>query len=219
MDFTTTAMARPEIVYSTYKSFNKRLKGIDLKKCKLFINIDPLPDNIDRREVEDVAKQFFGEVHANYPDKPNYTEAYNWIWSNASTEFIFNLEDDWNLEEDVFIPHLLENFKTHPNLMEIALRAYKYKYLKCPTSPSIMHERYYKAVGGNLNKKLNPETQLRGKNFGIEMPDPESGISQKGKLIVYPKNVILKDIGRQWLDNSGYQRPKKKCYFTSWEKK
>ena len=35
MDFTTTAVIRPEIIDSTYKSFNENLLGINLKKCTL----------------------------------------------------------------------------------------------------------------------------------------------------------------------------------------
>ena len=220
MDFTTTAMARPEIVERTYASFSKNLKGIDLKECRLFINIDPLPSGKDRKEVTKVAKKYFREVIPNYPDKPNYTAAYNWLWSSAESNIIFNLEDDWELIEEVPIPELVDHFNNYPEMMEVALRAYTYEYPKCPTSPCLMGKKYYKAVGGKLNITLNPEIQLRGRKFGIEMPNPKDKIPFKGKLIVYPENkVILKDIGRSWLKRSNYRRPKKKARFTSWETK
>lgn len=222
LDFTTTAMARPDIVDKTYESFNKNLKGINLKDCRLFINIDPLPTNVDRNEVTKISEKYFSVVIPNYPDKPNYTAAYNWIWSNADSEFIFNLEDDWELLREISIKELLEYFKKYPSLMEVALRAYSYKYRACPTSPSIMHRRYYKAVAGKLDEKINPEVQLRGKNFGIEMPSPRFKISWKGKIIAYPEqeneeSIILKDIGRLWLDKTNFRRPKNKSGFTTWE--
>lgn len=223
MDFTTTAMARPEIVDKTYASFSKNLKGIDLNGCRLFINIDPLPEDIDRKKVTKIAQKYFKEVYPNYPENPNYTAAYNWIWSNAKSEFIFNLEDDWELLREVSIPELLEYFKKYPELMEVALRAYSYRYRACPTSPSIMHSRYYKAVAGKLNEKINPEIQLRGKSFGIEMPAPRFKISWKGKVVAYPeqndeKSIILKDLGREWLKKSGFRKPKtEKSKFISWE--
>jgi len=218
MDFTTTAMARPDIVDQTYASFSENLDGIDLKQCGLFINVDPIPSDVDRMEVIKVAKKYFGEVHYNFPNRPNYTRAYNWIWSNARTKYIFNLEDDWGLLEEVSVPYLLEYFGEYPDLMEVALRAYTYSYKACPTSPSIMHERYYKAVAGKLDEKFNPECQLRGKNFGIEMPARSLGVSPKGKIIAYPdKRVILKDLGRNWLERSKFAKPNvSKKYFTSW---
>jgi hypothetical protein len=107
--------------------------------------------------------------------------------------------------------------------MEVALRAYSCIYDKCPLSPNIMHERYYKAVAGKLDESLNPEIQLRGKNFGIEMPSLHPKISWKGKLAVYPEethDIILKDIGRAWLKKSMYKKPTvKKSHFTSWNVK
>ncbi len=225
MDFTTTAMARPDIVHDTYATFSKNLEGIDLKQCRLFINIDPLPVDGDREKVVKVGKKFFGEVYANLPDKPNYTEAYNWIWSNAETKFIFNLEDDWGLMEPVSIPMLLKYFDDglYPELLEVALRAYTYPYKSCPTSPSIMHERFYKAVGGKLNPKVNPEMQLRGNRFGIFMPARSLGVRHEGRIICYPedtKRVILKDLGRVWLEKSEYAKPNiQKDQFVAWIKK
>lgn len=223
MDFTTTAMARPEIVDRTYASFSKNLKGIDLKECRLFINVDPLPNDVNREEVIKVAEKYFEEVHPNYPEKANFTAACNWIWSNAQTEYIFHLEDDWQLIEKVSVPQLLKYFKKHSKLLEVALRAYRYQYLICPLSPNIMHERYYKAIAGKLNENCNPEIQLRGKKFGIDMPTREFKISTKGKLVIYPEKknkIIVKDIGRKWIKKSKYKKPKgKKGHFTTWESK
>lgn len=222
MDFTTTATARPDIVERTYSSFNKHLKGIDLKQCRLFVNVDPIPRGVKQKSVTNVGLKYFGEVIPNYPKVPNYTAAYNWVWSMAESKYIFNLEDDWELTTDVNVKKLVSYFDTHPNLYIIPFRAYKYKYLTCSTSPGIMHERYYKAVGGKLNEKINPEVQLRGKKFGIAMPSPERKIPAKGKIIVYPpeiKKVIVRDIGRKWAKQQNFIRGGgKKCYFTTWEK-
>ncbi len=222
MDFTTTAMARPDVIYKTYKSFSKNLVGIDLKECRLFINIDPLPIDVDRKEVTKIASQYFKEVNPNYPEKPNFTAACNWLWSNAETKYIFHLEDDWTLLKKVSVPLLLKYFNKQPELMQVILRAYRYTYFKCVLSPGIFHERFYKMVAGKLNEGCNPEIQLRGKKFGIKMPDPESKITSKGKIIVHEsksKNIIVKDSGRAWLKKSGYKKPKKKGSFTSWESK
>lgn len=221
MDFTTTATSRPDIVERTYSSFNKHLKGIDLKQCRLFINVDPIPRDVKQKFVTKVGLKYFKEVISNYPKKPNYTAAYNWIWSMAESKYIFNLEDDWELTTDVNVEELVSYFDTYPNLYIVPLRAYKYRYLTCPTSPGIMHERYYKAVAGNLNEGLNPEVQLRGNKFGLSMPSKERKISPKGKVIVYPseiKRVIVRDIGRVWARNQKFKKGGgKKSYFITWE--
>jgi hypothetical protein len=219
LDFTTTAVARPKIVDRTYASFHKNLKGIEFDKCTLYINIDPLPASVDRNKVIKVAEKYFGKVVANTPEQGNYTQAYNWCWSSAQTEYIFNLEDDWTLKEEVNVDRIMRFFDAHKNLFEVALRAYPYVYQKCPTSPAFLHERFYKKVGGNLDPTLNPETQLRGKKFGIKMPCKAENISHEGKVCVYPKNVkkvILKDIGREWIESSKFKRPPKKARFTTW---
>ena len=137
-----------------------------------------------------VAEKYFGEVYPNYPEKANFTAACNWIWSNAKEEYIFNLEDDWIILKDVPMSHLLEYFNKHTKLMQVNLRAYDYVYTTLPLSPSVIHERYYKAVAGKLDIKINPEVQLRGKNFGIKMPSPSLNIPSKGKIITYPKEII-----------------------------
>ncbi len=212
LDFTTTAVARPKIVNRTYQSFSKNLKGVDFKKSRLFINIDPLPTTVDRQEVVAVAEQYFGEVVANMPDVGNYTAAYNWVWPNAETEHIFNLEDDWLLTEEIDVQKMLKWFRKKENLYEVALRAYPYHYDKTPTSPSIMHERFYKAIGGNLDESLNPEVQLRGNPFGLDQIDAS-------KVVAMPKHVVLQDIGRDWIESQPFQRPPKKARFTTWVEK
>lgn len=222
IDFTTTAMNRPNIIDRTYASFSENLEGVDLKNCRLFINIDPLPKG-DREEVTKVSKKYFGEVFPNYPNKPNFTAACNWIWSNAKTEYIFHIEDDWILLEKINISDIIECFQHRPKLLEVALRAYNYHYKVCPLSPCVMHKRYYKAIAGNLNEQFNPEVQLRGINFGIEMPSPVFKISEKGRIVVYPENkktIIIRDIGRPWMKSSEFVKSGEvKKYFNSWELK
>jgi hypothetical protein len=221
IDFTTTAMARPEILEQTYQSFSENLRGLDLNKCRLFINIDPLPEGVNRNGCIVVAKKYFKEVVVNLPEEPNYTAAYNWLWSSAESEFIFNLEDDWRLAVEVRWSDLIAYFKKYPQLLSVALRAYRYDYKSCPTSPSVMHRRFYGAVGGNLDETINPESQLRGANFGIEMPAKVFGIPPKGKVVAHPHSgVILEDLGRDWIKQSDYRIPPvKKNRFVRWVKK
>jgi len=225
MDFTTTAMARPSILNTTLNSFSKNLVGIDLKKCRLIINIDPLPPEIRRKNVVKVARKYFGEVIYNYPKTANFTAAVNWTWSRAKTEYIFHLEDDWELTQKVSIPKVIKHFEINKQLLQIIFRAYRYRYITCALSPSIIHRRMYSAIGGNLNEKMNPEAQLRGERFGIIMPRRgKPGITPAGKIVVHPpksRKIVLRDLGRAWIRKTKYKKTGagKKARFLTWESK
>jgi len=226
MDFTTTAVARHAVFDRTLASFSKNLKGVDMKECRLVVNVDPLPAKGDRQAVVDVAKKYFKEVKYNFPSKANFTAAYNWILSNAETEYIFNLEDDWELFVPINVNKIINCFKDK-NMLQVLLRAYRYHYRTCALSPGIWHRRFYSAVGGNLKTDLNPEAQLRGERFGIVMPTSggkKGGISYKGRIAVFPqgvRQVVLKDLGRKWINKSPYKKSGagKKAHFITWERK
>lgn len=223
MDFTTPAVARPYLIDQTYSSFSKNLKGIDLKQCRLFINIDPFPEDVKRKNVVKVAQKYFKEVHYNYGEVGNFTAACNWIWSNADTKFIFHLEDDWELISEVNLAKILKYFDKYPNLLQVALRAYHYPYRSVALSPGIMHERLYKAVAGKLDPNKNPESQMRGEKYGIKMPARSLKISYKGLVIAYPEKIktrVIRDLGRGWMKSSQYRKPDvSKSNFITWIKK
>jgi hypothetical protein len=223
MDFTTPAVIRPDIINLTYKSFSKNLKGVDLKQCRLFINVDPLPEGAIKKGVIKIARKYFKEVHYNYAKVGNFTAACNWIWSHADTPFIFHLEDDWELVREISVKKMLKYFDKHSDLLQVVLRAYRYPYRSVALSPGIMHERLYKAVAGKLRENKNPESQMRGEKYGIRMPARSLKILNRGLVAVYPeklKAVVVRDRGRKWLDASAYKKPRcSKTNFISWQKK
>lgn len=226
MDFTTTAVARPNILNKTLKSFSRNLRGIDLKECRMIINVDPLPPDGNRKDVVKVAKKYFKEVRHNYPETGNFTAAINWVWSNAETEYIFHLEDDWELIHPVSVPKMLRFFEKNDQLLQVIIRAYRYAYKTCALSPSIIHRKMYSAMGGKLTTEVNPEAQLRGERNGIIMPtrSKKKGVSHKRLIVVYPeaiRKVVLRDLGRAWINKTPYRKTGdgKKARFTTWEKK
>ena len=247
LDVTTTAVPRPEIHERTFCTYTRNIKGVDWENSTLYMNIDPLPckhqqdvDNMRRDIFRSmlVARKYFGNVKVNLPTKANYTAAYNWVWSNAKTELILNLEDDWELNREIDINEVIKPFKECETLYEVVLRAYTYHYPCTCTSPAILHKRYYGAIGGKLDPKRNPETQTHSRrDLGIFIPNKKNcpGDEIKKYVQVYPEKcndyteVISNDIGREWLNNSGFDRPqnfdqkdkryKKKCHFTKWVRK
>jgi len=227
-DFTTTATNRIDIVEHCYASFHKNLEWVDWNNSTLLINIDPVPLGINASNFMDMCSKYFGQVIINIPDKPNYTQAYKWVYRKANSKLIFNLEDDFILTRKVDVRALVEYFNQNKELYSVSLRVYPWHYQSIPTSPQILHKRFYKIVGEGLDPKINPEVQLRGSKWGLKMPTFREGygpkISEKGKLVVYPEqggdhNCIVKDIGREWSKSRGLLRTKEKKDFVTWERK
>ena len=223
MDFTTTAVARPKILDRTLASFNKNLRGVNLKECRIVINIDPFPRKANRKAVIQVAEKYFKEVKYNLPKVASFPAAYKWVFSNAETEYIFNLEDDWELRSKIEISKIMEYFKKNPKMIQVLLRAYRYHYRTCALSPGVWHMKFYEAAGKNLKTDLNPEAQLRGERWGIIMPTRAmKAVKAKNFVGVYPqslKHVVVRDLGRAWINKRPFRKngAGKKARFTSWE--
>ena len=207
--FCTTAMPRPDIVEATYKSFSNNIKDLDLKEQRLLLNIDPVSSgdlDSDIEETKEVARRYFGEVIVNVPEKPNFTAAVDWCWTTANTEFVFHLEDDWELRQAINIGEIISNMRSN-GYMQTILRAYTYTYSKLVLSPSIIHRDYYSRFAGEFDYDVNPEIQLR-KPF-----------VDKKKIFVAGKNPIVFDLGRAWLKGQPFKKPSMKGEFTEWEQK
>jgi len=234
IDITTTAMPRPDILDRCYSSFQKYLIGVDFTECDCYINIDPLPASNERQckyinqmisATIETAKKHFGNVIVRAPKTPNYAAAYKWLWSKAQSDIILNIEDDWELLRPISVNHLIKKFTAIKTLYQIVFRAYSYVYPTCCTSPSLLHRRWYKPVSNGMNKIENPESQIHKNNnnkFSVFVPNRKTCDSKKhpGKkreiekyIIPYPKNnfdrscIIVKDIGKKWIENSPYISP------------
>lgn len=203
ISFTTTSLNRPEILEKTFSSFTNNIKDIDFKQCQLFINIDPIP-NDQRENCIEICKKFFGECFINLPDSPNFTKALNWCWKKANTDWIFHLEDDWLLLKEINLVDLIKKFE---NKKHIHLRAYKnHPYATTSLSPSLIRKDHYKSMVDKFDLNRNPEHQI-----------------QLNQVVIINKNdmcatseVIVKDIGREWLENNKMKKPNNKDKFTSY---
>lgn len=202
--FTTTAMARPELIERTYGSFKENMSGIDWGSTTLFVNIEPLPDANAVNSVIEVCKQFFGRVVTRTPKEANFTKALSWCWNQVNTDYVLHLEDDWVLTSKIEFKDLLKLF-VNDKTKQVVLRAYPYEYDKMCLSPSVIRGSWVKRFEFDFN--LNPEVQLRKSWVRPEY------------INVPHNNIVVKDIGRKWIESSDYKKPGHKASFTSWEKK
>lgn len=205
IDFTTTAMRRPDILRKTYESFCTNIKGVDFSQSTLYINIEPLPDDVPIKNVVKVAKSFFGQVVYNEPSECNFTAAVKWSWGHTTRDYVFHLEDDWALLSPLKISKMIE--RLNPPVVQVALKAYAYKYKKIALSPSLLSGQFVRDVSTKLKITSNPEVQLRGENV--------EGCS----IVAFSDKIIIKDIGREWIKKSKYTRCSKiKHEFVAWKK-
>jgi len=199
-------MARPDVFIRTYDSFRRNLLGIDWKNSKIYLNVDPMPSSGLVSSVIDAAKEYFGTVIVRSPKNASFPAAVEWWWKTVEEGIYLHLEDDWVLTKKISIKYLVRQFQ-NKDIQQVIIRAYSRGYRKMCLSPSVIRSDFAKKF--TFNHNLNPEIQLRTQFV-------------KRKNICCPfvkKNVLVKDIGREWIENKDFRKPKAKCDFTSWEKK
>ncbi|MFW6129803.1 MAG: hypothetical protein ACOC56_01390 [Atribacterota bacterium] len=222
-DFTTTACIRPAIIRKCYRSFYDRLKGIDFDKCTLYINIDPVPEKENAEEVIRVAEKFFGNVFYNTPEEPNFSLALKWCWQNTTSDYVFHLEDDWELVKEFRVAEVLKYFSKNnyrknviksgrcvkKKIIGITPRAYGFTDNRLGLTPTLFDGSFIRKVAKRLKKNKNPERCFR------KMYAREYGQRH------YPDKTRIKwvkDIGRDWLEAQDYIK-NKKYDWVMWRKK
>ena len=210
-EFTTTACCRPEIIERTYQSFSNNLLNVNFSKSILYINIDPIPKNTNPELVLDIAKKYFGEVIYNIPKSPNFTNALKWCWSKPKNKYFFHLEDDWILLKSIDINVLVKLINN--KYVSVLLRGYKKDRNTIDLAPSLFSTEFANRISKKLNINYNPEEQIRapiGSDIRISEPTDCT--------LRYPDEIVIKDIGREWLRNNNIKRNNTKDVklFTGW---
>lgn len=238
-----TAVRRPEIIYKTLSSFANNLFNQELlESSRLIINIDPVggpKECIDL--IKDICYSFFlDRVTFRIPEKPNFSAAFKWLWKQTTADYVFHLEDDWELIRRININEIinvldsesdlslmrLPMFRSGFSIMKNWNRFYPWngKYFECPKElkrsvgfcghPSIIKKEFIKAIVDHINVMYNPEKQFhRGSVQILKTVD-------KYRFGVWgPQNSdpAIIDLGRDWLRNKPWQKKGTKAFFTEWE--
>lgn len=116
LEFTTTAVVRPDWLDLTYRTLNDSLTDVDLKtEGTLYINIDPVPRNSKEaiEEELDIAKSYFKTVHHRIGNPGgNFSEACAWTLNQPTGDYFFNIEDDWCFIEKFSIEEYIKEIQT-----------------------------------------------------------------------------------------------------------
>ena len=225
IDITMTATIRPLILERTLYSFTKKMLT-DKNRYRLIINVDPIGENVASKEVLKVAKKYFDDITYNYPDIPGFCKAAMWCWRQTTAEYIFHLEDDWELLCPINIDSMIDILNENPKLISLRLnkdntgsnkqtRAWGFMYYpKISLNPTLFKGNFIREVVELMDPELNPEKQLR-----------PTDKHERGRLIalitngIYTKDstgIVVKDIGRSWMDKSNFT---KEIGFREWKEK
>jgi hypothetical protein len=242
IDVMTTAMRRPELYQQTIDSFVTKL--FKDEPLRIIINVDPAGDDVASLEVVEVAQQYAKEVVYRCPAECSFPKALKWCWGQATSEFCFNLEDDWLLQQPVDLQAMKHLFETIPKLGMLRLSKWvpdeqKVGWCKAwnkwlpwtgqfyePPSelhglcamtghPTFLRGEFVRKVAPLLDDVHNPERQFRhNPAVNAEVFRWRSGVVCGPEPI---RTVI--DIGEAWRKERGWLKEEPKAWMTKWVRK
>jgi hypothetical protein len=229
LDIACTATKRPYIINQTFKSFTGKL--FNKHDCRLIINIDPIGDDIDTDDVLDVCKIYFKEIVVNTPSEPNFYKAFQWVFSNCTSKYLYHLQDDWQLLKKVDLNKLVVYLEKYKNLACVRFPRGKkipegkkldrnlYEFTKYYDQPALWKTEFYNEIMPYFNTNYGTEFQLRG--LCSENSEDILRVSKKWTFgTYYLGRPIVKDLGRGWLKENNYTQ--KHCeehgHLIRWEK-
>ena len=242
LDITITATKRHEILRRTLESFKKNLfKGSDIR---IIINIDPVGPDEDHFNCIDTCLKVFPlrEIKYRAPEKANFSDGFKWVWNEARSDFVFHLEDDWELLREIDLNDMIDMLNRHANLALVRLPQFKStektmknwnlfypfngEYFECPYNlimtagfcghPSLIRREFIQNIVPHIDITKNPEKQFHRGPLEImkEIPKWDYGVYSQPNM-----PPAIKDIGRRWSVETGWQKKGPKAWFMEWEKK
>lgn len=246
IDVTITAVMRPSIFKTMINSFFKNLFDDYLKKghrLHLVINIDPVGGEDSKYFIKCFSDYLVIES-VNMPIQASFPKAFKYVWSNvyADADYVFHLEDDWELLQKVDLLKLINILEKEDDLALLRLPAfyagnrfmknwnkffpYNGKYYECPEElktsvgfcghPSLIKAQFVRNTVKHLDDTRNPEKQFHSRGNTLIMQEVVKW--RYGVYGIPGSPPLVRDIGRQWMVAQGYRKQGSKAHFTQWEK-
>lgn len=213
IDIACTAVIRPKLIETTFKSFSDRL--FKNHECKLILNIDPVGEDSDPDEIIQIGKKYFNDVIFNVPKIANFSKAFKWVIENCKSEYIFYLQDDWLLLVDMDLEKMINLLSTHNKLACIKLKSKggtKHKNIlsidgqKIAFSPifyghpALWKKAFFDSVMPLYSEATGPERQFRYL-YQLNSEKMKEAVTQ-WNFGSYCDPPQIQDIGRKWMRNS-----------------
>lgn len=239
IDVTITACCRPEILYRTLYSFENNLFG--QATIRPIVNVDPIGTSHPQRVI-DVVEMFYPHMGKyRIAEKPNFASAFKWTWEQTESEFIFHLEDDWELKVFVSLKKMIFLMEKYPELASLRLPQFKSSedkmknwdkffpwngdYFECPKEliggvgfcghPSLIRHDFVRNCLPYLREDFNPEKQFHEKGSPLldEVLKWKFGVFGKPNSPNY-----IQDLGRRWMADYKFKKKGSKAFFLEWER-
>ena len=241
IDITMPTTLRPEILERTLDSFCKNL-FIERDRYRFIFNIDPVGEDCEPAAILNLAKQYFSNIKYRIAEKPLFPAAVIWCWNQVEADFIFHMNEDWELTRPINIDHMISLLNKHQNLACLRLNKMDInanpdnivvfggcKYIPNPdgfllasrrdnqfgTNPELIRGTFVKTARRLFKPYQNTEKQFRRGH-----PEMFKQVVMKWDYALYAKpgdSVLIRDIGKEWMKNNKFQKEGGPG-FTKWEK-
>lgn len=247
-DITMTATLRPELIKITLDSHIENLFGDEIKKARLIVNVDMAGATENKDEVlhEVLGVLFsypFRDVSLRVGTQPHFPTAFFWCWDQATAEYVFHLEEDWQMVQPLRIDDMQALMDDDRGLVHLRLSQFKSGELHCKNwnkfthwngdyffvhsqdkgiigwagHPSLNRLSFMRNVLQYADRSANPEKQIKGRKY----QHPINDFFEQSRFGVFtPQNCepVVVDIGRQWMVDHGWAKAGNKAFFTNWQK-
>jgi len=239
------ACKRMELIYKTISSHMENLLG--KAECGAVLTVDPVGHEQDTAmKIINLIELFMPVELSREALEANFGRAMYSLWSMAANfkdqyDYVFNLEDDWELMQKLDINEMIEILESEPDLALLRLPQFQSgedtmknwdrffpwngKYFECPDEmrqgvgycghPSLIKMEYVANCAPHINPDLNPEKQFHGDNPALveEVMKWRYGVFSKPNHPNY-----IRDLGREWMVKNKFKKAGSKAFFTTWEK-
>lgn len=128
-DLMCTATLRPELIKRTFDSHIKYLFKDHIKKAHLVLNIDMVGSDMPERSVDSILEYFdsipFREITINMSNQPHFGQAFKWCLGQICEPLVFNLEEDWELSQELDFERMVELFEIDHSLVHLRLSMFQ----------------------------------------------------------------------------------------------
>jgi hypothetical protein len=231
IEITIVAARRPALLARTLESFHANLFR-HFQISRAVINIDPVwGDQKDSNDCASLANKYFPNATIFTPETAGFTAAVKRVWTATIADFIFHIEDDWLLNEEV-TPSILSHFKD-PLIAQVSLvskeknwdraRRGDFHYVKrrstllgpiktpwrtkvtaFTTSPAFTRGDFARRWAALMDEKLDPEKQAY---MGIN--PPLENFVRPFRNYLYPgkiNEITITDTGRDWRNSQNIEK-------------
>ena len=246
---TMTATYRPEIIIKTLQTFSDNLFRADLSisnlKIKLIVNLDKIGECnfVSTEDIHSIFSHYF-DVTVFDAKTPHFGLAFHRVWSqiaeHSDIDFVFHLEDDWELLQPVRLSQLLAIMYEYPELAMLRLSTtpsgnstmkqwgHEFQWnghffvipkenrakLRVAGHPAIIRPCFIREVLPYIDPEKNPEKQI-----SEHRPEIAAIMDSYifGVFNYTNSDPLIRDLGRQWMIKENFSKKGNKAWFIEWE--